>query len=266
MARMQFSFWRFFSLHVWGSLPGRWQRKISKIYARLYEKKISRHFIEPYCKLNYSDPDYLTKFRPASGADFYQNFQDFFSRALKNPPVIQADAVWACEGLLCEYGRVNEFSEVYVKGEKRHVRTIFGKGGESIPDSYYFSNVFLHNKNYHRIHSPVTGKVTRIEHIPGDLVLLRPWIYNVDPSQPALRNERINVDIESTSGKHWFLSIVGGPAVGTIVLNEAIRVGRHVEIAEEIATFLLGSTCCIASPLPILKSSIGKQVSVGDPL
>ena len=129
----------------------------------------------------------------------------------------------------------------------------------------YFSNIFLHNNNYHRIHAPVNGKISRIEHIPGDLVLLRPWAYK-NPSLPALRNERINVDIVDEEGKTWYLSIVGGPGVGAIVLGDKTTLGSSVEIGKEIATFLLGSTCCIASPIPVTKNKIGDQVFMGEPL
>lgn len=258
--------YRFFSLDLWGALPSSWQRGLSRFYAQLYNKKYSRHIIGPYCRLNYDDPDYLNQFKPASGKSTYQSFQDFFTRVFKEPLKVNAEAAWPCEGLLCEYGKVNETPLVNVKGEKRHLRKIFGELGHMIPDDYYFSNVFLHNNNYHRIHSPVNGMVTRLEHIPGDLVVLRPWIYKNDPSLPALRNERINVDIESEKGEHWFLSIVGGPAVGTIMMTQGIDIGSVVTIGQELGTFLLGSTCCIASPIPVKNTSLGSQVSVGDPI
>ena len=145
------------------------------------------------------------------------------------------------------------------------MRVIFGQGGENIPDNYYFSNVFLHNRDYHRIHSPINGIISRIEHIPGDLVMLRPWIYANDPSHPALRNERVNVDITDKNGKIWYLSIVGGPAVGTIELNEKTQLNSKITAGEELATFLLGSTCCMASPIALNKD-VGKNVQIGESL
>lgn len=261
--RLMGRFFRFLSLDVWGRLPASWQRSLSRVYAQLYSKSYSRHLIGPYCKINYRDPKYLTQFKPASGAPYYTSFQDFFTRVYKEPIRIDSDAIWPCEGLLCEHGKVSDTSLVNVKGQKRHLRTIFGDRGNAIPNDYYFSNIFLHNNNYHRIHSPVSGAVTRVEHIPGDLVILRPWIYKSDPSLPALRNERYNVDIKSESGAEWFISIVGGPAVGSIVLSEGLNVGSLVQIGEELAKFLLGSTCCIASPKPVASSLLGKQVFVG---
>jgi phosphatidylserine decarboxylase len=247
-------------------MPSSWQRALSRLYAQLYVKSYSRHIIGPYCKFNYDDLSYLEQFKPSSGNATYQSFQDFFTRVFKEPIKIESDAVWPCEGLLCEYGVVKETKLVNVKGQQRHLRSIFGALGNSIPNDYYFSNIFLHNNNYHRIHSPVDGTVTRIEHIPGDLVVLRPWVYKNDPSLPALRNERINVDIKSARGDHWFLSIVGGPAVGTIIMSQGLDIGTIVSIGEELGTFLLGSTCCIASPLPVKSASVGQQVTVGQPL
>ncbi|HEY5691418.1 MAG TPA: phosphatidylserine decarboxylase [Cyclobacteriaceae bacterium] len=247
-------------------MPSRWQRSLSKFYAQLYNNTYSRHIIGPYCRFNYDDTSYLDQFKPASGNSTYQSFQDFFTRVFKKPLLINSETVWPCEGLLCANGKVGETELVNVKGQQRHLRTIFGELGKAIPDDYYFSNVFLHNNNYHRIHSPVTGTVTQIEHIPGDLVVLRPWIYKNDPSLPALRNERINVGIKSRQGEHWFLSIVGGPAVGSILLAQGLSIGSWVFIGEELGTFLLGSTCCIASPVPVSHTSVGGQVSVGDPL
>ncbi len=258
-------FYRFLSVYVWGSLPGIVQRKVSAIYTTIYNKRFSKLLIKPYVRLNYNDPNYLEKFRPASGGSYYQNFQDFFIRVFKDPLNIRSSSIWACEGLLCEYGQVAAQPLVSVKGEKRNLKTIFGEGGSTIPDDYYFSNVFLHNTNYHRIHAPVSGEITRIEHIPGDLVLLRPWIYQNDPSLPALRNERVNVDIKAPDGQTWFLSIVGGPAVGTIVMAEHAGLGSIIEIGQELATFLLGSTCCIASPKPVDQAKVGDQVEVGHP-
>ena len=258
-------FYRFLSIDVWGGLPSAWQRQISRIYTSIYNAPWSKWIIDPYCKHHYDDPHYLSYFKPASGYDTYQNFQDFFSRKLASPVVTSAAPIWPAEGLLCEYGRVGDIDLVKVKGEKRHLRTIFGDTKNPIPDHYYFSNIFLHNNNYHRIHSPVNGTITRIEKISGDLVLLRPWVYKNDPSLPALRNERLNLDIEDEEGNTWYLSVVGGPAVGTINLPEGITVDKQVNMGDELSIFLLGSTCCMASPLPT-EAKVGSQVAVGETL
>ena len=242
-------FYTFLSLKVWGNLPSSIQRKISAWYCKIYTAKWSKHLIRPYIRLNYKDEAYLSKFKPPSGKAIFENFQDFFTRQFRNLPENTHETVWPCEGLLCEEGKVNSITLTNIKQDVRTVETVFGVAQGTIPKNYSFSNVFLHNKNYHRIHAPVTGTITRIQHIPGDLVVLRPWIYPQNPSLPAFRNERINVDIIDANGAIWYMSIVGGPAVGTIELNDKIRLGVQINKLDELAVFLLGSTCCMATPI-----------------
>ena len=255
--------YRYISLNLWGNLPSALQRSISSFYSSIYNKSFTRYIIKPYCKFNYPDPLYLDQFRSASGSESYTSFQDFFTRVYKVMPEFTSDYIWPCEGLLCDYGPIGDMGEINVKGDVRNVRTIFGSMGTEIPDSHFFSNVFLHNNNYHRIHSPVKAKIKAIEHLKGDLVLLRPWVYKNSPSLPALRNERINLQLEDTNGGFWYLSIVGGPAVGTIVMENKIEVNLEVNRGQELAKFLLGSTCCMASPLRCQNNQAGDNIFMG---
>lgn len=240
--------YKFLSVGVWGNLPSKIQRKISAAYASTYNKPYSKWIIRPYIKINYRDKNYLSKFKPPYGKEKFDSFQDFFIREFRALPKNTSPSVWPCEGLLCDERKVKDIATAKVKCDERTVATIFGVPETKIPDSYSFTNVFLHNKNYHRIHAPIDGNITRIQHIPGDLIVLRPWIYKQNPSLPAFRNERYNIDITDKNGRVWYLSIVGGPAVGTIALSEKITLGHRIGKLEEIAMFYLGSTCCMAAP------------------
>lgn len=240
--------WRYLSIQAWGSLSAPVQRSVSALYGSMYNQAWSRFLIKPYCWWHYSNPNYMDAFQPSGGKASYACFQDFFIREFKQLPMTKDEVVWPCEGTLCHAGPVEGIPSSNVKGDKREVADIFGLPLSSLLNGYYFSNVFLHNKNYHRIHSPINGVVRRIQHIPGELIILRPWIYPFNPSVPAFRNERINVDLEDEQGRIWYLSIVGGPAVGSISLAEELQVGSAVQRLEEIAVFNLGSTCCLASP------------------
>ncbi|MFD0861923.1 phosphatidylserine decarboxylase [Sungkyunkwania multivorans] len=240
--------YRFLSVKLWGNIPSPTQRKISRLYSSVYDKPISKHIIKPYIRANYSDKQYLEKFKPPFGKTEFESFQDFFIREFREMPTNSSDTVWPCEGLLCDVGKIRDIATTKVKCDERYVHTVFGVAKGEIPRDYTFTNVFLHNKNYHRIHAPVTGTITRIQHIPGDLVILRPWIYKQNPSLPAFRNERVNIDITDSHNRVWYISIVGGPAVGTIELPEKIRIDATIKQLDEIAMFYLGSTCCIAAP------------------
>ncbi|MEM1336383.1 MAG: phosphatidylserine decarboxylase [Bacteroidota bacterium] len=242
-------FYRFLSVKVWGNIPSPLQKAISAWYASVYTTALSKYLIKPYLAVNYSDRDYLNKFTPPQGKTNFDSFQDFFTREFKDLPKNPSPWVWPCEGLLCEEGKVNSIQVVHVKCDERNVNTVFGLPDGTIPSNYTFTNVFLHNKNYHRIHAPIDGTISRIAHVPGDLVVLRPWIYKQNPSLPAFRNERYNIDITDPEGRIWYVSIVGGPAVGTIALDPKVKVGAAIKKLHQLGLFYLGSTCCMAAPL-----------------
>lgn len=244
----QADFYKFLSIDIWGNLPGSWQRLISQVYSKIYDQPFSKYFIEPYCKFHYKDLNYLDNFKPPFNKDAYQSFQDFFIRQFVELPEPKSKAVWPCEGLLCDVDYVKNISHSNVKGDISYINDIFGLKKDQIQSDFVFTNVFLHNKNYHRIHSPVSGTISRIQNIKGDLVVLRPWIYKQNPSIPAFRNERVNIDIIDDDNNKWHLSIVGGPAVGTIELMDYVKLGNSISILDEIALFYLGSTCCMVSP------------------
>jgi phosphatidylserine decarboxylase len=253
------------SEYLWGSLRPARQLLVSRFVSRFYESSLSAWMIRPYCKFHYGDSQYSKRFKPGREAARYRNFQDFFMRELTNVPSVGNAAVWPCEGHLCDRGQVAEFPLVRVKGERRKISVVFGRDEESIPHDYHFSNVFLHNKHYHHIHAPISGRVSRVQHIPGELLLLRPWAYPGRPSVPALTNERINVDIEDRKGRTWMLSIVGGPLVATIILDALVHPGSIVQSGQKLASFALGSTCCMISPIPP-GTEVGEEVYVGSPL
>lgn len=256
--------YQFLAIDFWGTLPGSWQRSFSAYYSKIYTTSLSRFLIAPYIRFHYRDRNYLDKFKPPGNKREFKSFQDFFIREFKDPPVSKGKWVWPCEGLLCDSTRAGNNTTSSVKGDRRNLHTIFGLDSSDIPAHYHFTNIFLHNKNYHRIHAPVDGKITRVQHIPGDLVVLRPWIYKQDPSLPAFRNERYNIDIADDHGNTWYMSIVGGPAVGTILLPDSVSPGAEIGKLEELATFLLGSTCCMAAPVAPRFHRLNSFVAVGD--
>jgi phosphatidylserine decarboxylase len=74
------------------------------------------------------------------------------------------------------------------------------------------------------------------------------------------------VDIVDELGRCWFLSIVGGMAVGTIELLEKTKLNQSVYVGEELALFYLGSTCCLASPIELTRQRYLQKVYVGEDL
>lgn len=265
---MNIKFRVLFAHYAWNALPGSMQILISRIYATIYKTPISRYFIQPFCRWHQLDHHYLNQFiSPKTKTHRYISFQDFFTRMYKVKPTLQSNMIWPCEGYVCEQNLVKNLEHVKIKGESTDLRNVFTNDKKSIPDDYFFTNIFLHNQNYHRIHSPIDGVIRRIEKVPGDLQILRPWFYKKNEvSRPALTNERVNVDILDKNGKIWFLSIVGGMVVGSIELLEKCNLGIEVLAGDELAVFYLGSTLCLASPICLKLLPYLNKVRVGEKL
>lgn len=214
----------------------------------LYEMPFTRHFIGLYAYGNYSDDEYVHQYLPYQFKEKFECFQDFFARELKSKPVFErGQAVVSCEGLLCDKHLIAEEKTVSIKGDLLRSRDVFGSFASEIPEHYEFINIFLNNRDYHHIHSPIDGKVEAIERVPGDLIVLRPWFYKSNPSLPAIMNERVNVKMIDDKGRRCYLSIVGGPVVNSVILPEGLRVGSRMRAGQKIASFHLGSTFCLAS-------------------
>ena len=238
-------------VRLWNAVPPNMKIWLSTQNKKLYESHFTKFYINAYLHRNYKEDNYLNKFKPPLGKQTYECFQDFFTREFAEEPDISSDSVAPAEGLVCD--KQSFFSEkvTNIKGENIGLRSVFGSSSLEIPNNYFFTNIYLSNRNYHHIHAPISGTITKIEKIDGDLIVLRPWYYHQNPSKPALINERVNINIKSEDDLTWYLSIVGGPVVNSIILPEDISIGTQVSIGQKLASFELGSTCCIASPLKI---------------
>lgn len=85
----------------------------------------------------------------------------------------------------------------------------------------------------------------RIQYIFDELVILWFWIYEVNFFIFVFCNECINIDLEDVQGCIWYLFIVGGFVVGSIVLFDGIKEGVMVDLLEELVVFYLGFICCM---------------------
>jgi phosphatidylserine decarboxylase len=254
---------KLFANLIWRYIPGILQKKVSNLFSKLFEMKLSRLFILPYCIFFGLNSDYLEQFESDSGDEAYLSYSDFFKRKYRSPINIESDSVWPCEGYICDWGYFEEKEKSDVKGQVIDLNSIFATLAEDMKD-YFFLNVFLHNHNYHRVHAPISGTISNIIKIPGDLVFLRPWFYRrADVSYPAIRNERVIFEIADQNNKPWYMAMVGGFGVGTIELSAGIAIGSLVTVGQEIGKFKLGSTVCLATPVGVDVQKFLQQVSVG---
>lgn len=238
------------------------QKRISGIFSGLFSLRLSRLIIIPYCAYFGLDADYLDQFEPEAGQD-YGSYSDFFRRRYKALPAMESKFVWPCEGYICDAGYFGEKNVARVKGHDVPASFIFDGDG-AIPSDYFFVNIFLHNHNYHRIHSPMRATVKNVTWTAGNLDFLRPWFYrSADVSRPAFRNERVTLELVDDRQRSWYMTLVGGFGVGTIHLMETVGPGSVVNVGQELGLFSLGSTVCMASPEAMTVHTDLQRVVVG---
>jgi phosphatidylserine decarboxylase len=119
-----------------------------------------------------------------------------------------------------------------------------------------FATLYLSPRDYHRIHMPCDGRLTRMVHVPGDLFSVNPTTARGVPGLFA-RNERVVCLFESAHGP-FALVLVGATIVGSMatvwhgVVNPPrpgkVRTWHYEQVpvalrqGDEMGRFLLGST------------------------
>ena len=199
----------------------------------------------------------------AENPDFesYASFNDFFTRALKPGmrPLAQSDFVCPVDGAISQLGAIADGQIVQAKGHKFTTTDLLG-GDKELANRFKhgsFANLYLSPKDYHRIHMPCDGKLTRMIYVPGALFSVNPVTARGVPNLFA-RNERAVCVFESPTHGTFVMVLVGATIVGSMetvwhgVVNsmrsdemcEWIYQDHDITLArgEEMGRFLLGST------------------------
>ena len=201
----------------------------------------------------------------------YASFNEFFTRALRADARPLAPSVLICpvDGAISQFGRIERDRIFQAKGHDYTCAALLG-GDAALAAPFVdglFATLYLSPRDYHRIHMPCDGRLTRMVHVPGDLFSVNPTTARGVPGLFA-RNERVVCLFESAQGP-FALVLVGATIVGSMatvwhgVVNPP-RPGqvrtRHYEQApvalrqgDEMGRFLLGSTVVLLFP----KGSLG---------
>lgn len=191
----------------------------------------------------------------------YASFNDFFTRALREGARPLADAAFICpvDGAISQFGEVNDHQIFQAKGHNFSTSALIGGDIELASHFQHgsFANLYLSPKDYHRIHMPCDGSLTRMIYVPGALFSVNPTTARGIPGLFA-RNERVVCVFNSKENGVFVMVLVGATIVGSMetvwhgVVNPqrapAIREWNYapgeVELrkGEEMGRFLLGST------------------------
>jgi phosphatidylserine decarboxylase len=200
----------------------------------------------------------------------YASFNEFFTRPLREGARPVADASFICpvDAAISQFGPIEHDQIFQAKGHSYSTRALVGGDQELAHrfDHGHFATLYLAPKDYHRIHMPCEGRLTRMIYVPGDLFSVNPLTARHVPRLFA-RNERV-VCVFDTAFGPFINVLVGATIVGSVatVWHGVVNPPRTREIREwryedkevvlakgaEMGRFLLGSTVVMLFPRNVL--------------
>ena len=196
----------------------------------------------------------------------YPSFNEFFTRPLKAGarPLADADFLCPVDGAISQFGPIERDQIFQAKGHSYSTTALVG-GDRDLAARFEngsFATLYLSPRDYHRIHMPCDGRLTRMIYVPGALFSVNPTTARGVPGLFA-RNERVVCIFEGAQGP-FALVLVGATIVGSMatvwhgVVNPprpgVVREWRYDEQnvvlrkGEEMGRFLLGSTVVMLFP------------------
>ncbi len=191
----------------------------------------------------------------------YASFNDFFTRPLRDGarPLAKADFICPVDGAISQTGEIDDHQIFQAKGHNFSTTALVG-GDATLAAQFQhgsFANLYLSPKDYHRLHMPCDGRLTRMIYVPGALFSVNPTTARGIPGLFA-RNERVVCVFESPEHGTFVSVLVGATIVGSMetvwhgVVNPTrtgeLREWRYddqqivLKKGEEMGRFLLGST------------------------
>ena len=237
------------------------QQQLSKVAGRLAASRhpyVKRTFIRGFAKAyNISLDEYERQ-----SLNAYESFNDFFTRELKEDArTIDTTAngiVSPADGIISQLGQIKDHKMLQAKGRHYDVGQLLA---DSEDGSYFadgsFATIYLAPSNYHRVHMPFTGTLTKTRYVPGTLFSVNNTTAANVPDLFA-RNERLVCMFDTKYGKAAVVMvgamIVAGietVATGKITRTDDIQEADHdmqFVAGEELGRFYLGSTAIVVLP------------------
>lgn len=237
------------------------QQKISKVAGRLAASRhpwVKRTFIRSFAKAYDVSLDEYER----QSLNAYESFNDFFTRELQdNARIIDASIngiVSPADGMISQLGQIHDHKLLQAKGRDYDIGQLLA---DSADGDYFadgsFATVYLAPSNYHRVHMPFDGILTKTRYVPGTLFSVNNTTAANVPDLFA-RNERLVCLFDTAYGKAAVVMvgamIVAGietVATGKISRTDDIQEAGHdmsFKKGDELGRFYLGSTAIVVLP------------------
>jgi phosphatidylserine decarboxylase len=230
-------------------------RTVGRLVHARWPKPIARRLVRWFASTYQIDVD-----SAGQPAHDYPSIGHFFIRHLREGlRPIESDLVSPVDGTLRGFGPVENGRLEQIKGKSYTVARFLGD--DELARRYEhgaFFNLYLSPQDYHHVHSPVGGAITRSVHIPGKLWPVNDWsLSNVDELFSI--NERVVTLIESEYGLVAVV-MIGATNVGKIsvvydsFLSNVPRAKRaartydppvDIRAGDRLGTFHMGSSVVV---------------------
>lgn len=218
----------------------------------------------------------------------FARFDEFFTRplAIGQRPVDARPRVVVSpvDGVVSQLGPIEGGRLLQCKGRDYTVRGLLADDARAARfEGGQFCTIYLAPRNYHRIHSPVAGRITGYRHIPGAFYPVNPLSVNHIQGLFTI-NERLTSYLEGDCGAVALVK-VAATGVGNMTLSYDASVRTHirgqqgrlgserdyptplpVERGQELAMFHLGSTVILLFERQRVELSVtaGQPVRMGE--
>lgn len=220
---------------------------------------VLKPFIEAYSIALDVDRDGVVE--PPGG---FRTFGDFFARRMEEDarpvPSDRSALVSPCDGELTSYGFIEQggFSYFEVKGFRYSLHELLGStlSADRFEGGGGYAVIYLHPRDYHRVHAPVGGDLSLVRRIPGSIYPVAPW------SERRIdgilgKNERVIFELTAGGGGAVTVVMVAAYGVSNISTEWGPRASSRaatvktydppepVDLAADLGAFRLGSTVVI---------------------
>ena len=148
----------------------------------------------------------------------YPSFNAFFTRALKPDvrPIHQGSniIVSPCDGIVVQTGKIEAGRIVQAKGQEYSVSELLTPRASELFESSSFCTIYLGPRHYHRVHTPLAGRLRTMIHVPGRLFSVAPYATRVIP-RLYTKNERV-ISVFDTEHGPTAVVMVGAVNVSAI--------------------------------------------------
>lgn len=198
----------------------------------------------------------------------YKNFNDFFTRALKegSRPIDIAEniIISPADGAVSQIGTIQEGRVLQAKGHDYSIIDLLGGNTDRAKPfiSGHFATIYLSPSDYHRVHMPITGTLREMIYVPGQLFSVNQTTAE-NVSNLFARNERVICIFDTVIGQ-MAIVLVGAMIVASIEtvwaglvtpLKRTLKTTYYdasarkpiiLQKGAELGRFKLGSTVIIA--------------------